>query len=336
MQIRTLDAGRAEEFARFHAVMTAAERFERPWATVPSVEESWIEFTDDDPAERHLGFVAVDGGEIVGAGAAYLPLADNLHCAWVMPWVEPAHRGRGIGSAVLDHLVEVCRAERRRDLITETAYPLDRQHDHPHRRFAEEHGFALANTEICRTLGLPVDEGLLERLAEQSADHHRGYRIETFVDPVPEDLLPSLCDCMNELAVDAPTGRLSFEREALTPVILRHREDTARRQGRTVLTTAALTGDREVVAYTTLVIPSGDLPHVYQWGTLVRAQHRGHRLGMAVKARGLLELQRRVGPERTRVQTSNAEQNQHMVAINERLGFRILEARPSFLRRSAS
>lgn len=63
------------------------------------------------------------------------------------------------------------------------------------------------------------------------------------------------------------------------------------------------------------------------------AAHRGHRLGLAIKARGLKELQRRVGPERTRVLTCNAEQNGYMVSINERLGFRPVEVTPAFLLR---
>ena len=78
------------------------------------------------------------------------------------------------------------------------------------------------------------------------------------------------------------------------------------------------------------------VPTVEAWGTLVLGEHRGHRLGLAMKARGLQELQRRIGPERTRVLTCNAEQNAHMVAINERLGFRPVEVVPTFLLRVPS
>ena len=82
------------------------------------------------------------------------------------------------------------------------------------------------------------------------------------------------------------------------------------------------------MGYNDLVIPPEDLPNVWQWGTLVVAEHRGHRLGMAVKARGLKELQARIGPDRTRILTCNAEQNGYMVSINERLGFRAVEVSP--------
>ena len=80
-----------------------------------------------------------------------------------------------------------------------------------------------------------------------------------------------------------------------------------------------------MVAYNDLVLSADDPDEVMQWGTLVRREHRGHRLGMAVKVRGLQELAR-VAPASKRVQTCNAEQNAHMVGVNEELGFRRVEA----------
>lgn len=290
-------------------------------------------FTDDGPSERLLGFVAEDGGDVVGAGMLHLPMLDNEHYAWLMTWVAPALRGRGTGSALLDHLVREARALGRTDLVVETAYPAGRREDHPYRRFLERRGFVLANTEVRRVLELPVPDAELQVLIDESAARHEGYRIVAFDGPVPDELLPSLCATKSQLAVDAPTGAMDFEEEAFTPELLRHHDEVLRRQGRTRISTLALTAMGEVVAYSDIVIPSGDLPNVYQWGTLVRREHRGHRLGTAVKARGLRELQRRVGPERTRIQTCNAEQNPWMVGINERLGYRAVEVVPSFLRR---
>jgi hypothetical protein len=79
-----------------------------------------------------------------------------------------------------------------------------------------------------------------------------------------------------------------------------------------------------VAAYTDLAVPSGDPDVVFQWGTLVLPEHRGHRLGMAVKAANLRELGR-LAPERRSVQTMNDEQNPWMVRINQDLGFEIIE-----------
>lgn len=333
MEIRRLDPHDDAELARFHAIGDAAERFERPYAANWTLEELRIELTEDDPMERKDAVVALDGDEIVGAGIAFSATRDNLHLSWLMPWVEPGRRRRGIGAAVLAELVSICRADHRTDLVMETAYPFERREDHPYRRFAEKHGFHLANTEIRRVRTLPVDDVDLDELVAEAASHHRGYRIETFEAPLPEGLLESLCEAHNRLAVDAPGGELTFEPEALTPELMRVHEETMRKQGRRRITTLAITGTGEVAGYNDLVVPPGDLPNVWQWGTLVVGEHRGHRLGLAVKARGLQELQQRVGPERSRIITGNAEQNAHMVGINERLGFRPVEVAPAFLLR---
>ncbi len=59
--------------------------------------------------------------------------------------------------------------------------------------------------------------------------------------------------------------------------------------------------------------------------------HRGHRLGAAVKVANLRALQRE-RPDVTVVQTENAETNAFMVSINERLGFEVVAVSPSFAR----
>ncbi|MFV0405376.1 MAG: hypothetical protein ACK5LN_00900 [Propioniciclava sp.] len=54
--------------------------------------------------------------------------------------------------------------------------------------------------------------------------------------------------------------------------------------------------------------------------TLVRADHRGHRLGMLVKTANLAQLQR-LNPFAERIHTWNAAENAPMLAINLALGF---------------
>lgn len=333
MQVRSVNVYDDTQFARFHQIMDAAERFERPLATLWSLREAQVVFRKPESTERLEAWGAYDDdGELVGAGSMSLPLADNRHTSWLTVWVEPERRRRGVGGAVLERLVAQSLEAGRTDLIGESAYALERREDHPYRRFAEKHGFTVANTEIRRVLDLPVDIARLDGFIEESARRHAGYRIETYRGGVPERLQASLCHVSNQLAVDAPTGDLDFEPEAMTPGVYREFLDKVREQERTFLSTVALSPDGEVVAYNDLVVSTDDPANVMQWGTLVLREHRGRRLGMAVKARGLKELQA-LHPDGRRVFTSNAEQNPHMVSINEALGFRAVEAMPSFLRR---
>ena len=57
-------------------------------------------------------------------------------------------------------------------------------------------------------------------------------------------------------------------------------------------------------------------------GTIVRPDHRGHRLGLAVKCALTRAIQEHF-PEAEYVRTQNAETNAPMVAINEAMGFEI-------------
>jgi hypothetical protein len=137
---------------------------------------------------------------------------------------------------------------------------------------------------------------------------------------------------MNQLAVDAPTGDIEFEAESLNPARYQEQLDVEREQKRVRLTTVAVDErSGEVVAYTDLVLPAGAPSVVWQWGTLVHRDHRGHRLGMAVKLENLRRLQAD-HPTRKRVTTGNDDTNSYMVSINEDLGFHVVELCPAYRR----
>ena len=129
--------------------------------------------------------------------------------------------------------------------------------------------------------------------------------------------------------VEAPTGGLEREPESADVDALRRREALTASQGRTTFNTVALDASGEVVAYSNLAVTTHDPDNAFQWGTLVRRADRGHRLGMAVKVASLRLLSE--GEVRARrIHTWNAGVNDHMIAINERLGFRPVERMGEF------
>ena len=83
---------------------------------------------------------------------------------------------------------------------------------------------------------------------------------------------------------------------------------------------AALDAEGTVVAYSNFGVNTEGSPRAYQWGTLVRTAHRGHRLGLAVKVANLRQLQQ-ARPDLGQVVTWNAEVNTHMIGVNEEMGF---------------
>ena len=87
--------------------------------------------------------------------------------------------------------------------------------------------------------------------------------------------------------VEAPTGDLSGSRRTPTSTRLRRSEEITLKQGRTSYNSAALDADGTVVAYSNLATMVHGAEDAFQWGTLVRRDDRGHRLGLAVKVAAL-------------------------------------------------
>lgn len=234
--------------------------------------------------------------------------------------MPPRERGRGVGRCLTEFLTGECRLLGRDIVQTTAKYPFERRDDHPYRRFAERHGFTLANTQVERRLALPVSDRLLTSLAAQTRDTQRSYRLRTVVGPIPPELAQAYCDVNNRLALEAPGGELHAEQGRRTPQILADQDEEIREQGRTRVTTLALDSAGTVVALTCAIVTSRSEPHVDQWSTIVRVDHRGHRLGLAIKVAQVEAIQQQF-PSKRFITTTNAETNAHMVAVNEALGF---------------
>lgn len=138
--------------------------------------------------------------------------------------------------------------------------------------------------------------------------------------PLPDDLVEGYLTLDSTLVVEAPSGEMVREARAVDVAAWREKERLRQRQGRTSYHTVAMDAAGQVTAYSTL-FSSVHEPHLaYQGGTLVRADQRGHRLGLAVKVANQRRLQE-AEPWVERVRTWNAGSNQHMVAVNELLGY---------------
>jgi hypothetical protein len=119
-----------------------------------------------------------------------------------------------------------------------------------------------------------------------------------------------------------PTAGMDWEGEIWDADRVRRDEEMLARSGVQALVAAAVhNGTGELVAYTVLnwrpEVPST----VLQQDTLVSGAHRGHRLGMLIKLANLRRAQER-WPSAGSVLTWNANENQHMLAINIALGFK--------------
>ncbi|MFC6343835.1 PE-PGRS family protein, partial [Nocardioides hankookensis] len=190
----------------------------------------------------------------------------------------------------------------------------------PGPEFARAAGYDLALGDVKRTLALPVPSGVLERMAAEVAPHHDGFTLRSWAGPVPDDLVEGWARLNGSLTTEAPMGDLDLEPEYADVGTVRETEALIVAQGRTKYNTVALDPAGELVAFTDLATTVHEPGRAYQWGTLVRGDARGRRLGLAVKLANLRLLQTE-RPDIHTLTTYNAEVNRHMVEVNERLGF---------------
>jgi len=331
MQIRPLAVDDTDELRAFYDVTWRAEMDDgRDWNGHWTFDEVASMLRDQTPGNRWFPLATYDGPALVGAGLVRVSELDNLDKAYVFPMVDPSARGRGVGGALLEAMVDRCRELGRTVVTSNAAYAGPEREDAQQVRFARRHGFHVANTEIARHLRLPVDEALLDEVEAEGAHLREGYSVQTFVDELPDDLLPSYAALVNQLQVDAPSGEVDYEEGRLTPEGLHQLMESHRRIGQRVFYSVALR-EGQVVAQSDLGVQTSGSTAV-QWGTFVHREHRGRRLGAAVKVANLRVL-RSDRPDVTRIDTSNAETNSYMVSINERLGFQVAAVMPSFVRR---
>lgn len=281
-----------------------------------------------------------DGGPagVLGYARIDLPVLDNTHLAEVEILVRPEARRHGVGTALWAELEARVRAAGRTVATTWTIHGQEAgaddpavaartgvgrlPGDDPGVRFAQNHGFGLEQTERQSTLAVPVDAALLDRLradAEEVAGP--AYRLVQWRDTTPERWLAPMAVLQARMSTDAPVAGLDWAEEAWDEQRVRDTDaENALGGGGYLLSGAEHVPSRELVAFTMIHYVPSQPEVAFQHNTLVRADHRGHRLGMLVKAANLQVLAGEV-PSVRRVRTWNAGENRHMLAINETLGF---------------
>ncbi|MGH3498596.1 MAG: GNAT family N-acetyltransferase [Nocardioidaceae bacterium] len=330
VEVVALDVTDDQQFAAYHSVVVEADGeghdYPAPWA----LHELKVMHTRPNRIERLESAVAVRDGEVLGAVDVFSPLLDNLHTAFVFVHVPQRNARQGIGGLLADHSLELVRADGRRSvnaMLTAAKIGPDGSRDRSidtGSAFAARYGLTERLVNVQRVADLPVDGSMLQRLVDEAANKHRDYEIVAWVGPCPDDYVDSYCTLRSILITEAPMGDLDIEDEAWDEERLREEEEEMAAMERVPSTVAAVAHDGSLVAHTQVVVPMHEPGVVHQWDTLVLPDHRGHRLGLALKARNLVWLADH-HPERTWITTWNAESNQAMVAVNDALGFRPVE-----------
>ena len=316
VDVDPLDPAHTALFADWVAVHNAAGRAVwGPRAQQVTPEEAQALHQQED--HRNTAWAAVgEDGRVIGAVELIAPLRENLDTVGLWLSVDPALWRRGIGSRLLAHVEEAARAAGRSRVLQHNGEPVE--DGGAGTRFARRHGYRQVLLDLRQDLSLPVPAERLTALAAKVTDP--AYRVETAWDDLPEEWLADRAHLARRMSTDAPSG-VEVDEQDWDEERVRQLTARARAMGRrTVEAVARHLPTGRLVGYSFLGVSPGTPDLAIQSDTLVLREHRGHRLGLALKLATLRALQDEL-PQVTTLRTWNAETNTPMLAVNRALGF---------------
>ncbi|WP_137844888.1 GNAT family N-acetyltransferase [Microbacterium sp. 2FI] len=288
---------------------------------------------NDEDEEGHVWIARQDGIPIARFVVEF-PMEAGSDVVWFAFDVLAAGSRPDVWNAGFDLLERTARAHGRHVLQSEPVHrpgqgevlkarsgfgeiPIDDQ-----ARALLDRGFALEQVDRISALDLQGDRSLIERgFADALAASAGAYTLVEWTFPTPDEFVDGYAAMMARMSTDAPSADLDWDAETWDAERIRRYEREAIEGERfTNIVAARHVDSGELVAFTELHVGDGRTGVTEQGATLVLAEHRGHRLGMLVKAANLLTWLD-LAPESPRVSTFNAEENRHMLAVNEALGF---------------
>jgi len=174
-------------------------------------------------------------------------------------------------------------------------------------------------------LRLPyAPEILAGLLADATARSGPDYRVHTWIDGTPPQWRQDIATLLTRMSTDAPTAGLDEPEDPWTVERLVQEEERLASSPRSELVTAVEhVPTATLVGFTALDVPAESNRSVGQEDTIVLTEHRGHRLGMLLKLANIDHLERE-RPGHPAITTFNAEENRHMLSVNEAVGFEIV------------
>lgn len=321
------------DFAATVEVRNTVEELGYGTPDVRVAPETLLGWFQDPHSPHHLYAVRVDGRIVARGLYEHLAEGDTRAC-WVDARVLPEYRGRGIGTAIMQHVEARARAEGRTHAIVYIVSPEgpgarlepptgsgSLPAENPEVRFLLRRGYRLEQVVRGSRLALPLDPAELERrLAEARARTGEGYTVREWTGTTPEGYRDDMAVLYTRMSTDAPQGALDEPEDIWTGDRVAEHEERTNTDGTLLLTAAAEDTTGHLAGFTQLSVPVAASAPVEQRDTLVLCEHRGHGLGMLLKLANLAQLER-IRPGHPSITTWNADENRHMLSVNEALGF---------------
>jgi GNAT superfamily N-acetyltransferase len=320
VDLRWLDAQDPDEgdLAGAVGVLEAARQADYPHEPLLTTTSFTAEIRHGWDGDAPLVAVHRDDGRVTGVLAVYLPQHDNRHVGYLEITVDPLCRRRGLGRALFDAAVQRVRDEGR-TVVMIGAFDGAQSHG-----FATAIGVERASADVKRRQHLwRLDAARLDKeyaAAEAAAGDYELFRMPQVI---PDDMMPAVVELVSAIN-DAPIDDLDLEDEVFSAERLRAFAASQRAHRRRTHQLVARHCASGVLAGHTMVAVEAEQPwYSHQFDTSVLAAHRGHRLGLLLKI-GMLRWLAEDEPQLRVLDTWNAASNDHMIAVNEAIGYEVV------------
>jgi mycothiol synthase len=325
IRITRIDHADEDALVAWNDLIRTAYTADRTAAWWRSPETTLSQFAHPRTDKQDFALIAHLGQQAVGG--AEINVTTNSP-AEVEIGVLPAHQRHRIGTALAEAARQILtEAEPGPAIVqTETYCPAGVA-------FAKSRGMRVGNAEHRLLLDLPAYlDADANRYKDSGASttvpalkENPDFSVTSWIGACPEEVLESWTRLREQMDEDVPVGDLTRTVSHASTAAIRSHEERMDEQGWTLVSSMAHVGDL-AVGYTEMMVSAHDPQIVIQEDTLVDRAHRGRGIGRALKVANLRQLPAVDAAASAKwVQTYTATSNEPMLALNQDLGFAVVD-----------
>lgn len=315
-------SGTDEELAALHAVEAPIEAERRP-DRVPQPLASYMAFARNLPSqfEDHTWLAETSDGTPVASSACWSNAAGDQRVMECDLFVRRDRRRQGIGSHLLGLICDEAADEGRSLLVWSTFGAAPAGEAFTHRLDAR-----IARVNRTSELRLAdLDWTMVEAWMREGHDRAPGYKLE-WIDGAYEETQRGDAVTFHHIMQTAPRDELVGDDVMIDEDDVAELDRALVEAGRERWTVFVRDPNGACVGGTEVTFEPWEPATVLQQNTGIEPAHRGRGLAKWAKA-AMLDRLRRDRPEAERVRTGNAFSNGPMLAINDAVGFKVINTR---------